>query len=145
MYNHEIHIASYQIFYDTWKNWSKQKEDYIIKFTLKGFAINGKNIEGVNLDFKLDGMDVEMSVEEMVQEGKTVLELFEQIKEFAKEQNKHADDANEIIRERTELRTRVNVLGQQFDEMAKELKTVSGERDELLERLKRVKSKFNNQ
>lgn len=25
MYNHEIHIASYQIFYDTWKNLVKTK------------------------------------------------------------------------------------------------------------------------
>lgn len=105
-----------------------------MKFALKGFEINGKNIEGVNLDFKLDGMDVEM----------TVLELFERIKEFAKEQNKSANEINEIIRERTELRTRVNVLGQQFDEMSKELKTVSAERDELLERLKRVESKSDN-
>ena len=29
-----------------------------MKFTLKGFTINGKNIEGVNLDFKLDEVDV---------------------------------------------------------------------------------------
>ena len=77
----------------------KQKEDYIMKFTLKGFTINGKNIEGVNLDFKLDEVNVEMTVEEMVQNGKDVMNIVTTFREMINDQEVRNDQSRKMANE----------------------------------------------
>lgn len=135
MYNHEIHIARYQIFYDTWKILVKQKEDYIMKFALKGFEINGKNIEGVNLDFKLDEVDVEMSVEEMVQNGKDVMNIVTTFREMINDQESRNDQAKRMANEINELREKNRLLRDDIEGLDRDVEKLDKENTELNEKL----------
>lgn len=136
MCNHEIHIASYQIFYDTWKNLVKTKGGlHIMKFTLKGFAINGKNIEGVNLDFKLDEVNVEMSVEEMVQNGKDVMNIVTTFREMVNDQAERNDQAKRMANEINELREKNRLLRDDIEGLDRDVEKLDKENTELNEKL----------
>lgn len=135
MCNHEIHIASYQIFYDTWKNWSIQKEDYIMKFTLKGFEINGKNIEGVNLDFKLDEVNVEMTVEEMLQNGKDVMNIVTIFREMINDQEVRNDQSRKMANEINQLREKNRLLRDDIEGLDRDVEKLDKENTELNEKL----------
>lgn len=135
MYNHEMHIASYQIFYDTWKNLVKQKEDYIMKFTLKGFTINGKNIEGVNLDFKLDEVNVEMTVEEMVQNGKDVMNIVTTFREMINDQEVRNDQSRKMANEINQLREKNRLLRDDIEGLDRDVEKLDKENTELNEKL----------
>lgn len=135
MYNHEMHIASYQIFYDTWKKLVKQKEDYIMKFTLKGFTINGKNIEGVNLDFKLDEVNVEMTVEEMVQNGKDVMNIVTTFREMINDQEVRNDQSRKMANEINQLREKNRLLRDDIEGLDRDVEKLDKENTELNEKL----------
>lgn len=78
-----------------------------MKFTLKGFEINGKNIEGVNLDFKLDEVNVEMTVEEMVQNGKDVMNIVTTFREMINDQEVRNDQSRKMANEINQLREKI--------------------------------------
>lgn len=136
MYNHEIHIASYQNFYDTWKNLVKTKGGlHIMKFVLKGFEINGKNIEGVNLDFKLDEVDVEMSVEEMVQNGKDVMNIVTTFREMINDQEERNSQSRKMANEINQLREKNRLLRDDIEGLDRDVEKLDKENTELNEKL----------
>ena len=106
-----------------------------MKFTLKGFAINGKNIEGVNLDFKLDEVDVEMSVEEMVQNGKDVMNIVTTFREMVNDQAERNDQAKRMANEINQLREKNRLLRDDIEGLDRDVEKLDKENTELNEKL----------
>lgn len=106
-----------------------------MKFTLKGFAINGKNIEGVNLDFKLDEVNVEMSVEEMVQNGKDVMNIVTTFREMINDQAERNDQAKRMVNEINELREKNRLLRDDIEGLDRDVEKLDKENTELNEKL----------
>lgn len=113
----------------------KQKEDYIMKFTLKGFEINGKNIEGVNLDFKLDEVNVEMTVEEMVQNGKNVMNIVTTFREMINDQEVRNDQSRKMANEINQLREKNRLLRDDIEGLDRDVEKLDKENTELNEKL----------
>lgn len=106
-----------------------------MKFALKGFEINGKNIEGVNLDFKLDEVDVEMSVEEMVQNGKDVMNIVTTFREMINDQESRNDQAKRMANEINELREKNRLLRGDIEGLDRDVEKLDKENTELNEKL----------
>lgn len=106
-----------------------------MKFTLKGFAINGKNIEGVNLDFKLDEVDVEMSVEEMVQNGKDVMNIVTTFREMVNDQAERNNQAKRMANEINQLREKNRLLRDDIEGLDRDVEKLDKENTELNEKL----------
>lgn len=106
-----------------------------MKFALKGFAINGKNIEGVNLDFKLDEVDVEMSVEEMVQNGKDVMNIVTTFREMVNDQAERNDQAKRMANEINQLREKNRLLRDDIEGLDRDVEKLDKENTELNEKL----------
>lgn len=106
-----------------------------MKFTLKGFEINGKNIEGVNLDFKLDEVDVEMSVEEMVQNGKNVMNIVTTFREMVNDQAERNDQAKRMANEINQLREKNRLLRDDIEGLDRDVEKLDKENTELNEKL----------
>ena len=106
-----------------------------MKFTLKGFEINGKNIEGVNLDFKLDEVNVEMTVEEMVQNGKDVMNIVTTFREMINDQEVRNDQAKRMTNEINELREKNRLLRDDIEGLDRDVEKLDKENTELNEKL----------
>lgn len=117
------------------KNLVKQKEDYIMKFALKGFEINGKNIDGVNLDFKLDEVNVEMTVEEMVQNGKDIMNIVTTFREMINDQEVRNDQSRKMANEINQLREKNRLLRDDIEGLDRDVEKLDKENTELNEKL----------
>lgn len=106
-----------------------------MKFTLKGFEINGKNIEGVNFDFKLDEVNVEMSVEEMVQNGKDVMNIVTTFREMINDQESRNDQAKRMANEINQLREKNRLLRDDIEGLDRDVEKLDKENTELNEKL----------
>lgn len=106
-----------------------------MKFALKGFEINGKNIEGVNLDFKLDEVNVEMTVEEMVQNGKDVMNIVTTFREMINDQESRNDQAKRMVNEINELREKNRLLRDDIEGLDRDVEKLDKENTELNEKL----------
>lgn len=106
-----------------------------MKFALKGFEINGKNIDGVNLDFKLDEVNVEMTVEEMVQNGKDVMNIVTTFREMINDQESRNDQAKRMANEINELREKNRLLRDDIEGLDRDVEKLDKENTELNEKL----------
>lgn len=106
-----------------------------MKFTLKGFEINGKNIEGVNLDFKLDEVNVEMTVEEMVQNGKDVMNIVTTFREMINDQEERNSQSRKMANEINQLREKNRLLRDDIEGLDRDVEKLDKENTELNEKL----------
>jgi len=106
-----------------------------MKFTLKGFEINGKNIEGVNFDFKLDEVNVEMTVEEMVQNGKDVMNIVTTFREMINDQEVRNDQSRKMVNEINQLREKNRLLRGDIEGLDRDVEKLDKENTELNEKL----------
>ena len=106
-----------------------------MKFTLKGFEINGKNIEGVNFDFKLDEVNVEMTVEEMVQNGKDVMNIVTTFREMINDQEVRNDQSRKMANEINQLREKNRLLRDDIEGLDRDVEKLDKENTELNEKL----------
>lgn len=106
-----------------------------MKFTLKGFEINGKNIEGVNLDFKLDEVNVEMTVEEMVQNGKDVMNIVTTFREMINDQEVRNGQSRKMANEINQLREKNRLLRDDIEGLDRDVEKLDKENTELNEKL----------
>lgn len=106
-----------------------------MKFALKGFEINGKNIEDVNLDFKLDEVNVEMTVEEMVQNGKDIMNIVTTFREMINDQAERNDQAKRMANEINELREKNRLLRDDIEGLDRDVEKLDKENTELNEKL----------
>lgn len=117
------------------KIWSNKRRTNIMKFTLKGFEINGKNIEDVNLDFKLDEVNVEMTVEEMVQNGKDVMNIVTTFREMINDQEVRNDQSRKMANEINQLREKNRLLRGDIEGLDRDVEKLDKENTELNEKL----------
>ena len=106
-----------------------------MKFTLKGFEINGKNIEGVNLNFKLDEVNVEMTVEEMVQNGKDVMNIVTTFREMINDQEERNSQSRKMANEINQLREKNRLLRDDIEGLDRDVEKLDKENTELNEKL----------
>lgn len=106
-----------------------------MKFTLKGFEINGKNIEDANFDFKLDEVNVEMTVEEMVQNGKDVMNIVTTFREMINDQEVRNDQSRKMANEINQLREKNRLLRDDIEGLDRDVEKLDKENTELNEKL----------
>ena len=135
MYNHEIHIARYQIFYDAWKNLVKTKGGLHHEIHIKRVCNQRKNIDGVNLDFKLDEVNVEMTVEEMVQNGKDVMNIVTTFREMINDQESRNDQTRRLVDEINQFREKNCLLRDDIEGLNRDVEKLDKENTELNEKL----------